>query len=213
MCAHEQPCEPKKVVIASTCVGQACPELPCCPSRASAAGGQQTSRELRPGRGPVRPRVDDEATCEDCYGMLDRLDVDSPLGPCACSYCALQLTACFASAATEINGDEARDQHCRAIVECGWSVGCTGSDCYCGVGVDRDTGLKNANEGRALGPCAYEIEAGSDCQQDDLRGVCVLSDQIRRGTVLHRAAVAASCIDGDPLSQGNVVPKCRGAMP
>lgn len=142
--------------------------------------------------------------------MLDELEIGSPLGPCACTYCGLQLKACFESAETEPNGKSKRDRLCRGIVECAWSTGCTGSDCYCGKDVDRDTCLKNANEGLLLGPCATVIQNAADCSPELLPGNCVFGIQLLKDSVLDRATEVAKCVSGDRLLQGDViVPKCK----
>jgi hypothetical protein len=197
----------RRAVLASTCNGGTCPKLPGCD-----AAQQQFPETCDQDAGLCHGVLveSDEVICDRCYDLLDRRNIGSPLGPCACTYCGLQLTACFASAETELDGDPTRDRHCQAIVECAWSVGCAGSDCYCGVGVDRDTCLKNANEGKAGGPCAPLIEAAVECESDAFPGACVLSFQVRRDTVLHRVSELAECVSGDPLMQASIIePKCQ----
>jgi hypothetical protein len=153
----------------------------------------------------------DTEICNDCYQMLTDLEIGSSLGPCACAYCGVQLMDCFASADRDpINGDWMRDRSCRAIIECAWSVGCAGADCYCGEDVDRDTCLKNANEGRFLGPCATVIQNSVQCTPDQLPGNCVFGEQLRFDSVLDRATEVAKCVSGDRLQQGEkIVPMCR----
>jgi hypothetical protein len=126
------------------------------------------------------------------------------------TYCALQLTACFASAETEPDGDRERDMLCRAIVECGWAAGCRGSECYCGEGVNRDTCLKNANEGRAQGKCAELIQQAAGCKRNEPPGSCVFARQFTPDGVLERATDLAKCVSGDPhLPSFTIEPMCR----
>jgi hypothetical protein len=157
-------------------------------------------------------RVDlppDEQACGECDQLLEDRKIGSPIGPCACAHCATQLWACFASAGREPNGDAQRDRDCQAIVECGWASDCAGSDCYCGIGVDRDTSLREANAGHPGGPCAGVIEAAVQCEPDVPRGDCLFAQQLTTGSVLNRATEVAKCVTGDPILQGAViVPMC-----
>jgi hypothetical protein len=207
LCALASPgCAPTTVV-GSTCAEDSCPELPSCSESV-----QQFPERCDKDAGICHDVTvaTDEVVCESCYDMVERLKVGSPLAPCACTYCGLQLTACFASAQTEPNGDPRRDQLCQAIVECGWAAGCAGSDCYCGTDVDRDTCLKDANDGRSRGPCAGVIQAAAMCEPSELPGTCVFSRQLTPNSLLDRATDVAKCVSGDPLLQGPVIePKCR----
>jgi hypothetical protein len=158
-------------------------------------------------------RVDlppDPQACGECNQMLAQHKVGSPIGPCACAHCATQLSACFASQDRELDGgDPQRDQACQAIVECGWASGCSGSDCYCGVGVDRNTCLQQGNEGHPAGPCAGVIEAAVTCDPGVPRGDCLFAEQLTVGSVLNRATEVAKCVTGDPILQGAVIkPMC-----
>lgn len=189
-------------VIGSTCEGQACPELPDCvasvqqyPYSCDKASRMCLGVEVSP----------DNILCESCYNMLDRLNVDSPLGPCACTYCGVQLTACFASAETEEDGDPDRDDVCQAIVQCAWFHGCVGSDCYCGAGVGREECLKNDAEGRPQGPCASLIRDAFVCEPNEARASCLLRNQVRSEMVIWRASEVAKCVSGDPLLQGEQI--------
>lgn len=197
----------RKAVVGSTCEGEGCPaQLECnaaeqqLPESCDRDAGTCEHVEVQP----------DEEACDACYDMIDRLDVGSPIAKCGCTYCAVQLTACFNSAETEENGDPERDQLCQAMVECGWAAGCAGSDCYCGEGVDRDTCLKNANEGHFVGACAAVIQSAASCAKGEMAGNCVLAHQLRANTAHARATEVAKCVSGDPLLQGLVIePKCR----
>lgn len=194
-------------VVASACASGECEELPNC----SAAEQQYPERcDRDAGLCHDVPVASDAVICDGCYEMLDRLNIGSPIAPCACTYCGLQLTACFASADSEEDGDTHRDTLCQAIVECAWANGCAGSDCYCGAGVERDTCLKNANEGRSEGPCAQVIQAAAECKRNEPPGSCVFGRQLTPDNVLDRATDVAKCVSGDPTLQGReIVPKCR----
>ena len=198
----------RTIVVGSECDSEGCPATLEC-----SASEQQLPEDCEADAGVCHdvPIERDDVACDACYAMLDRHNVGSSLGPCACTYCAVQITACFASAETDPNGgDPERDQLCQAMVECGWAAGCRGSDCYCGEGVDRDTCLKNANEGRFLGACANVIQAAARCPPGEPAGSCVLGQQLMRGTAHDRATEVAKCVSGDPLLQGFVIePKCR----
>jgi hypothetical protein len=197
----------RKAVVGSTCDGEGCPVLPEC-SEAVQQLPESCDRDAGTCSDFVVER--DDVACDACYDMIDRLNVGSPVASCGCTYCAVQLTACFNSAETEENGDPERDQLCQAMVECGWAAGCAGSDCYCGEGVDRDTCLKNANEERFLGACAAVIQSAATCAEGELPGNCVLGHQLRANTAHARATEVAKCVSGDPLLQGLVIePKCR----
>lgn len=197
----------RKAVVGSTCAGGDCPPVPAC-DEAEQQLPESCDRDAGTCPNVVVERDDD--ACDACYAMIDRLDVGSPVARCGCTYCAVQLTACFASAETEPDGDPERDQLCQAMVECGWAAGCAGSDCYCGEGVDRDTCLKNANEGRFLGACAAVIQSAAQCPEDEPAGNCVLGRQLMPGSAHDRATEVAKCVSGDPLLQGFVIePKCR----
>jgi hypothetical protein len=194
-------------VVASTCASGDCKDLSSC-----SASEQQYPESCDRDAGICHdvPVASDEVVCTDCYAMLEQLNIGSPVAPCGCTYCGLQLTGCFASADTEEDGDAERDTLCQAIVECGWANGCAGSDCYCGAGVDRDTCLKNANEGRSMGPCAGVIQAAAKCKRNEPPGSCVFGRQLTPNSVLDRATDVAKCVSGDPLLQGRAIePKCR----
>lgn len=199
----------RTAVVGSTCDGGECPELAEC-TEAKQQLPEGCDRDASTCKGlDVEP---DEVACGACYGMIDRLDVGSPIAKCGCTYCAVQLTACFDSASTEDGGLVARerDQLCQAMVECGWAAGCAGSDCYCGEGVDRDTCLKNADEGRLLGACAAVIQSAANCPPGEKAGACVLGRQLMPGSAHDRATEVAKCVSGDPLLQGTVIkPQCR----
>lgn len=197
----------RTAVVGSTCSGDGCPKVEEC-NVAEQQLPESCDRDAGTCPNVVVER--DDVACDGCYEMIDRLAVGSPVARCGCTYCAVQLTACFASADTEEDGDPERDQLCQAMVECGWAAGCAGSDCYCGEGVDRDTCLKNANEGRFLGACAAVIQNAANCPEDEPAGNCVLGRQLMPGTAHDRATDVAKCVSGDPLLQGPVIEaKCR----
>jgi hypothetical protein len=203
-------------VVASTCVDQECPELPEC------RGAIQQYPDLctkEVGYGTCNDAVfpNDNAVCEGCFELLERLDIESPLGPCACTYCGVQMLGCVASVETgEPDADPIRDRLCQQILECAWANGCEGSACYCGEGVRRETCLKNANEGRLLGPCATLIQNAAECAPGELQGNCVHAEQARWDSVIARATEVALCVSGDAILQADpivleteVVPMCK----
>lgn len=199
----------RTTVVASTCEGEGCLEEPECSAAEQQLPENCTDRDAGLCFGE-RVESDDEVACEACYEMISRHNVGAAVARCGCTYCAVQLTACFASAETEANGDSMRDRLCQAMVECGWAAGCAGSDCYCGEGIDRDTCLKNANEGRFLGACADVIQAAASCPEDEPAGSCVLGRQLMFGSAHDRATEVSKCVSGDPLVQGTLIePKCQ----
>jgi hypothetical protein len=145
---------------------------------------------------------DDEQACNECLLTNQRLHVkNSAMVRCGCAHCAAQFIACFDSKARKDGGDLDRDNDCRQIVECGWAEKCSGSDCFCGVGVDRVTCLQQANAGNAKGPCADLILDKSHCRGSPLgEGECVLNAQNNHNTAISRASDVALCGTGDPLS-------------
>jgi len=196
----------RTAVVGSTCEGEGCPkDLEC------SASEQQLPESCDRDAGVCGDAaIESEVACDACFEMIDQHNVGSPVARCGCTYCAVQLTACFASAETEPDGDLERDQLCQAMVECGWAAGCAGSNCYCGEGVDRDTCLKNANEDLFLGACAAVIQAAAECPEGEPAGNCVLAQQLMPGSAHDRATEVAKCVSGDPLLQGSVIePKCR----
>jgi hypothetical protein len=194
-----------------TSLGNACPGG-VCPDTASCQGSSQQYPDncSRKGRTCHRAPVPaDEAACQSCMGTLSRLNIGADVGPCACTYCAVQLRSCFESAEFEPEGDARRDADCRKIVECGWANDCAGSDCYCGHGVDRDTCLRQGNAGEAAGPCAALIEALVECDPDTPKGTCIFANQQTGGSVLQRGTDVALCVTGDPLLPTELIqPKC-----
>jgi len=197
----------RTAVVGSTCEGAGCGEAPEC-----SAAEQQLPESCDTDAGLCHglPVERDEVACDECYEMLERHNVGSSVARCGCTYCAVQLTACFASAETEADGDAKRDQLCQAMVECGWAAGCAGSACYCGEGVDRDTCLKNAREGRTPGLCAEVIKAAAECPPDEPPGNCLLARQLTPGSAHDRATEVSRCVSGDPILQGPVIEaKCR----
>jgi hypothetical protein len=199
----------RKTLVASTCTEKACADVPEC-----SAAEQQLPETCDDDAGSCFDIEvqSDELACEACYDIIDRKNVESPVAKCGCTYCALQLTACFASAETEAGGGDAeRDRLCQAMVECGWALGCAGSDCYCGKGVSRDTCLRDANEGRPLeGACAGVIQSAAKCPEGSAAGACTLGRQLMFDSAHYRATEVAKCVSGDPLLQGLVIePKCR----
>ena len=203
-------------VVASTCEGTACAELPDCRG-ALQQYPDLCSKDAGAGSCYGATLPSDNVICESCYDLLERRDIESPLGPCACTYCGVQMMACIASTETgEPDPDPMRDDLCQQIVECAWANGCVGSDCYCGQGVGRDACLKNANEGRLLGPCATLIQNSARCGPTELAGNCVGAEQARWNSVIARATDVARCVSGDPILQADpirleteVVPMCK----
>jgi hypothetical protein len=143
----------------------------------------------------------DEQACEECGSRNIASGV--PRGPqmqCACQHCAIQLMACRESAAFEHGGgDSARDNDCNAMIDCALANACSGTECYCGKGVDEVTCLANANKGRPLGPCAKTIIAAAHCPKGMNPGDCVLSQRLDPDTAIGRAIAVSNCTTGDPI--------------
>lgn len=203
-------------MVGSTCVDGLCGELPSCSSSIQQYP-DLCQKDAGAGTCYGATLPEDDVICDGCFDLLDRLNIEAPLGRCACTYCGVQMMACIASTETgEPTADSDRDEQCQQIVECAWANGCVGSDCYCGKGVSRDTCLKNANEGKLLGPCATMIQNAANCGPTDLPGNCVGAEQIRWNSVIARATEVARCVSGDPILQADpirietkVEPMCR----
>jgi hypothetical protein len=192
--------------IGNACPGGVCREPPDC------SGADQQFPDGCDGKGRtchLADVPDDEAVCGSCMSVLDELNIGAAVGPCACTYCAVQLRSCFESAIYEPTGDAQRDADCLKVIECGWANDCAGSECYCGAGVERDTCLREANEGNAQGPCAELIEAVVECDPEKPIGSCIFANQQTGGTVLNRAADVSLCVRGDPHQLMEIIePKC-----
>ncbi|HMI91282.1 MAG TPA: hypothetical protein VK509_07960 [Polyangiales bacterium] len=184
-----------------TSIGNACPGGVCADTDNCGIASQQFPDNCnRKARTCHQAEVPPDVTaCDSCMGTLARLNIGADVGPCACTYCAVQLRGCFESAEYELHGDSRRDADCRKIVECGWANDCASSDCYCGHGVDRDTCLREANAGNAAGPCAALIEALVECEPDVPLGTCIFANQQTGDSVLQRATEVGLCVTGDPL--------------
>jgi hypothetical protein len=155
--------------------------------------------------------TDDVAACTACALNNIRVGVkNTPIAACACQHCAVQLAACFGSGELDDGGDADEYSLCQAIVQCGWAAHCSGGECYCGVGVDRVTCLQDAAAGHPGGPCANVISTASGCADKENVADCVLSQQLRQGTLLNRATDLAQCVTGDPLlaTNPNITPQC-----
>jgi hypothetical protein len=193
--------------LGSTCPGESCPPQQMICEHAEQQfpdGCDERTRTCH--RAEVPP---DDQACDTCMQTLERLNIGAAIAPCGCHYCAVQLRACFESADYEPAGDADRDEDCRKIVECGWAYECEGSDCYCGYGVDRDTCLRDANDGGAKGPCAALIDTLIPCEPGTPQGTCIFANQQTGGSVLNRATDVALCVTGDPLLPSRTLePRC-----
>jgi hypothetical protein len=200
-------------VVGSTCQAGTCPELPECRA-AEQQYPVECSKETRTCVGGDQFGTDEDE-CNGCYLMLDEVNVDSPLGPCACTYCGIQLQRCFAS------GDADRDRLCIDIVRCAWHSGCVGIDCYCGEGVVFDECFSDTGGG-PKGPCAPLIERALECSPTQSHYACVAWAYNTWDVALGRVAGVSHCVSGNPITQGDrileggtvlegqaIVPKCR----
>lgn len=147
--------------------------------------------------------VDDEAECDECQEVRRRLRIGNAKTEvhmqCACRFCAVQLAACVISAAEE-GGDPVRDGQCLSILQCGLATGCSGTECYCGKGVDQVTCIANANgDAGAQGLCAGTIAAAGGCTDAAVPGDCVLRQRYDLNTAIGRAVAVGSCSTGDPV--------------
>jgi hypothetical protein len=194
-----------------TTVGLDCIDAGCKPISCTTATQQLPETCDRTTRTCNGMSIADEAACTTCGNSNIKLRVKStPIAACACAHCAAQLRACFESADYEQDaGDPQRDTSCLAIVQCGWASHCRGSECYCGVGVDRETCLQDAIAGHPRGACADVITSTSGCAGADNIGNCVLGQQFKSGTLLYRATAVAQCVTGDPLVRSaDITPQC-----
>lgn len=146
--------------------------------------------------------IDDVRACRDCMDTRRRLNIGNAENEahlqCACRFCSLQITACVDSVRDD-DGDAARDEHCRAIIECSLAAGCSGTECYCGAAVDQITCLAAANDGGTNGPCERTILAAGNCLDDPRPGDCVLNQRFDLRTAIGRAVAVGTCTTGDPV--------------
>jgi hypothetical protein len=152
--------------------------------------------------------IEDAPACDECEQTRSRLRIRSAGRElhlqCACRSCAVQVMACVASARPDSGepdgGDAERDDLCRDMVECSLAFGCSGTECYCGEGVDQVTCLSNANsDGGTMGPCARTVTAAGGCLGDPSPGDCVLRQRNDPSTAIGRAVAVGSCTTGDPI--------------
>lgn len=102
---------------------------------------------------------------------------------CGCTKCATQVSAC-------------QDAACQSVLACGIRTGCTGTDCYCGIGVAVTACLQQP----ATGPCMNEIVAAS--------GVMVGSTGCATADSCAVALSGLRTMVGNPLYSSNAVSEC-----
>jgi hypothetical protein len=199
-----------------TSIGSDCPPAGCPQSVECGAARQQlpTSCDRTAQSCSGLPIDDDVAACTACGLNNMRVRVENTaIAQCACQHCAVQLAACFGSSELDDAGDTSESTKCQVMVQCGWAAHCSGSECYCGVGVDRVACLQAAAAGHPAGPCANVIAAASGCADAENVGDCVLSQQLRPGTLLYRATELAQCVTGDPLlPNADITAQCPPAV-
>jgi hypothetical protein len=177
-----------------TYVGSECASGSCEPLRWCIAADQQlpTTCSARVCNGAEVPP--DREACEACALTNAEFALENvPRLRCACMYCAVPLAACRESHRVEPDGDLDRDNRCRAIVSCALGARCTGSECYCGQGVDLGTCL---DQETPTGPCAQVIADAAGCVRED--ATCVFDQISKLGSAIHRAFQLSECM-GNPV--------------
>lgn len=147
--------------------------------------------------------IEDQPACDECTATKNQLNIGGPdvelHMQCACRACAVQLTACVDSA-REAGGDADRDRACRDIIECSLAAGCSGTECFCGEGVDQVTCLASAStDAGTQGECARTIMRAAGCEDDPNPADCVLKQRYDLTTAIGRAVAVGSCTTGDPV--------------
>lgn len=187
-------------VLGSDCPNGICKQPPSC-AEAEQHLSATCDAETRTCEGVVIAA--DEEACMQCTATNERLHIaNRAIVQCACAHCAAQLAACLDSATPDDKTSVDRDNWCRLIVECGWGNKCAGSDCYCGIGVDRVECQRAGNAGQASGPCASLIAQAAGCLNDPDQYECVLHNRLAVGSALYRATDVGLCVTGDPLLKG-----------
>lgn len=151
--------------------------------------GMDTMPMAGVGGGDNTGTMSEAQTCIDdaaAMGMTDACTV------CGCTNCTAEINDCA-------------DDACRAIVDCGRAAGCSGSDCYCGIGADP---IVCALTG-ATGPCMQEIVDASGllgtegCTSVELCAspLTMLGDTDPTNAV-ERASALSVCSQGQEASDG-----------
>jgi hypothetical protein len=112
---------------------------------------------------------------------------------CGCMKCLAEIMNC-------------QDEACSSVVSCGQAAGCSGSDCYCGIGRDA---IQCAIIG-AEGPCMNEIATASGLVAD---GTCAANNECASplsmlamtdpDNAVQRARALSICSQGQRASAGS----------
>jgi hypothetical protein len=107
---------------------------------------------------------------------------------CGCDKCPAQVASC-------------QDAACQSVLACGIRTGCTGTDCYCGIGVAVTACLQQP----AMGPCMNEIVAASGvvigstgCATADACAVALSGLRTMPANALYRSNAVSECTKGAP---------------
>ena len=107
---------------------------------------------------------------------------------CGCTKCAAQVATC-------------QDAACQSVLACGVSAGCTGTACYCGIGV----AVADCLNIGASGPCMQQIVAASGvvigstgCSAVDKCAVALSPLTMQMGNPLYAANQVSACTKGTP---------------
>lgn len=164
----------------------------CSDSGASTPGGGGTGTGGGNGAAAACDMSADPTACGTCLDTAQSLGQTlDALVTCTCQYCYNELQACYQGP------DDAENAKCRAVVECGQTNGCKGTECYCGVGVDINTCLMNG----PMGPCRNEIVTAAGCEGSAdaaSEAVCVQMARSTAGSTLANASAVGACSTGDP---------------
>jgi hypothetical protein len=168
------------------------------------SGGQAAGGSGGGGTNPACADATDPTMCSTCLDRAEELgQTVNALVTCTCSNCATQLQTCVEGA------DQAENDKCYAVVQCGQTNGCRGTECYCGVGVTVADCLANG----PTGPCANEIAVAAGCDgETDLvqQAVCVNEARADANSTLGKASAVGSCSTGDPGLMPPVEGNCAG---
>ena len=188
----------RRAVVASTCVDGTCPKVPGCEE-----SEQQLPETCDQERGLCHgvPVPSDEIVCEDCYDLLDRLNVGSPLGPCACTYCGLQI-----SAASRAPRPSQRRSGPRRAMPGAHRVRLVkrlrGQRVLLRSGVGIGHTCLRRKRGQGARACSQADPSVGRVRPDDFPANLRIYDQLIRDSVIERATEVAKCVSGDPHIQG-----------
>lgn len=135
---------------------------------------------------PEDEPADEGNACVD-NGVMNGLS-DSCAG-CGCANCAVDVENC-------------QDAACQSVLSCGIAAGCSGNECYCGIGVAAGTCLTMAS-----GPCMQQIVTASGvqvgamgCMTVETCAGALLTATADMTNPLFRANKVAACVNGTPAT-------------